>query len=65
MIGFDNLEIEFQTTDATVGVESQFQAVKDTTRRHRDQNNLDARWEQLPLEQKREIMRQRQISDGN
>jgi hypothetical protein len=65
MIAFDNLGLEFQKTEQTIGVEAAYQGVRDAAREIRDEKNLDAGWEQLTSEEKREMMRQKKGSSDD
>ncbi len=63
MVNFDNLDLAFQTTEASIELEERHQDVRDAARERRDEINLDSGWEDLSIEQKQELMRQQKSSD--
>ena len=54
---FDNMELDFQKTEAQIGVEERFEAAKEKRQTKRDDRNLDAAWDDLSPEEKREMMK--------
>ncbi|MFA5318414.1 MAG: hypothetical protein WC323_03005 [Patescibacteria group bacterium] len=57
---FDNFALDFQKTEAQIGVEERFDATKEGREIRQDNRNLDAAWENLSPEKKREIMQRAQ-----
>lgn len=54
---FDNLGLQFQKTEAQIGVERRREQILDGVRTARTETNADATWEELSAEQKAEALK--------